>query len=405
MSAPQRRRIFVIAVAVGILALIVYGFLPKPIPVEAVQASRAALRVTVEEEGRTRVRNRFVVSAPVPGFLRRITLEAGDTVAKGQAIAGLEPLRSTALDPRSRAEAEAAVAAAQAALDAARENTRAATADAEYARERADRTKLLFANGYVARDALDQAQADAKRTEALRLSSEAAVIAAQADLDRTHSVLRYSAAAGGTDAKNTKETVIVRAPVSGRVLKLIRESEGVVNSGEPLLEIGNPLNLEVRIEALSADAVRIAKDMPVLFERWGGDTPLEGKVRVVEPSGFTKVSSLGVEEQRVLVIVGITSPPEIWERLGDGYRLDASFILWEGKNVLQVPASALFRQGEGWAIFTVENKRARLREVGVGRRNGLAAQILNGIADGELVIIHPEPEVQDGVRVRVNVKN
>jgi HlyD family secretion protein len=195
--------------------------------------------------------------------------------------------------------------------------------------------------------------------------------------------------------------VIVRSPVSGRVLKLHHESEGVVNSGEPLLDIGNPNRLEVKVEVLSADAVKIKEGTPVVFERWGGDRLLEGRVRTVEPAGFTKISSLGVEEQRVNVIVDFTSPSEVWRRLGDGYRLDSTFIIWEGKDVLQIPASAVFRRGDRWALFTVESRRARLREVEIGRRNGLAAQIVQGIAEGTVVITNPDDDIKDGVKVKV----
>lgn len=398
MKAEVRRRVFVVSVGAVVLTAVVYGFLPKPFPVDIARAARGPFRVTVEEEGRTRVKDRFVISAPVPGYLRRIDLEAGDTVSKGQVVAMLEPLRSAVLDPRSRAEAEAAVAAAQAALDAAAEKARAAEADDVYARQKLERTRKLYDGGYVAKDALDQAESDAKRAEAMKLSSEAARDAAKADLARAQSTLRYSAAEhAGTGGK----TVVIRTPASGKVLKLNRESEGVVNAGEPLLDIGNPQNLEVRVEVLSGDAVKIRKGMPVLFQRWGGDGNLEGKVSVVEPGGFTKISSLGVEEQRVIVIANFTSPASLWERLGDGYRLDASFIIWEGSDVLQVPASALFRRGDNWAVFVAENKRARLRTVEVGHRNGLAAEILSGIAEGEMVILHPDDSISNGGRVRV----
>jgi len=173
-----------------------------------------------------------------------------------------------------------------------------------------------------------------------------------------------------------------------------------VNSGEPLIDIGDPGKLEVKVELLSADAVKIKIGTPVFFERWGGDPALSGKVRVIEPAGFTKISSLGVEEQRVLVIADITSLPESWQRLGDGYRVDARFIIWEGKNVLQVPASALFRKGEGWAVFVVKNKRAHLRQVEIGHRTGLVAEIVSGISEGEMVIAHPDESIKDGTRVR-----
>lgn len=398
MTAQTRRRFFVITVGAVVLIAVIYGFIPRPVPVEIAAVERGPLRVTIEEEGRTRVRDRFVVSAPVAGYLRRITLEVGDTVTKGDRVAALEPLRSTVLDPRSRAEAEAASNAAQAAYDAAKERARAAAADAEYARERELRMQKLAANNYISKDDLEQAQAESKKAGANLLSAEAAVTAAKADLERALSVLRYSAAGDGGDSR---ETVIVRAPGRGRVLKLHRESEGVVNSGEPLLDIGNPRNLEVKVEVLSADAVKLKKDTRVVFERWGGDKDLEGRVRVVEPAGFTKVSSLGVEEQRVNVLVDLTSPFEVWQRLGDGYRLDTTFILWEGSDVLQVPASALFRKGDGWALFALENGHAALREVAIGKRNGLAAEIAQGLSEGATVITNPDDTLKDGVRVKV----
>jgi len=398
MKAEMRRRVLVITVAVVVGLGLVYGFLPKPVPVDVVTAKRGPLRVTVEEEGRTRVKDRFVVSAPVAGYLKRIDLAAGDVVRKGQQVAMLEPLRSTVLDPRSRAEAGSAIAAAQAALDAAKENARAASADADYAREREKRMNKLAAGGYIAQDELDQAMAGSKKAEANRLSAEAAVIAARADLERAQSALRFSAA---EQSATGEKAVMVRAPVGGRVLKLHRESEGVVNAGEPLLDLGDPRNLEVKTEVLSADAVKLRKGTPVLFERWGGDKPLAGSVRVVEPAGFTKISSLGVEEQRVLVIADLTSTAEGWQGLGDGYRLDTNFIIWEGADVLQVPASALFRKGEGWALFAVENSRARSKEVEVGHRNGLSAEILKGIPEGAVVIAHPDDSVKEGSRVRL----
>lgn len=395
MNAPLRRKIFVVTVGAVVLAAVVYGFLPKPVPVSAAPAARGPLRVTIEEEGRTRVRDRYTVSAPVAGYLRRIRLDVGDPVRKGDAVAALEPLRSAALDPRSRAEAEAAVGAARATYEAARERARAAAADADYAREREARMRKLAGSGYVSQDDLDQAVADLRKADANLESAEASVSAAQAELERARSVLQYSGAGGAAD------TVAVRSPVAGRVLKLHRESEGVVNSGDPLLDIGDPRNMEVRIEVLSADAVKLKRGTAVVFERWGGEQDLEGRVRVVEPAGFTKVSSLGVEEQRVNVLVDLTSPFAAWQRLGDGYRLDTTFVLWESGDVLQVPASALFRQGDGWALFVVEHGRARQRQVAVGKRNGLAAEIVQGVAEGETVITNPDDALQDGVRIRV----
>ena len=397
MTAQTRRRVFVLSVAAVVLLALVYGFMPRPIPVETARVSRGPLRVTVEEEARTRVHDRFVVSAPIPGFLQRIELDAGDRVRKNRLVAVIVPGRSTVLDPRSRAEAEATTNAARAALETAKERARAASADADYARQRLGRIKELFDGGFVSKDDHDQAEAAAKKADAVRDSSEAAVSTAKADLDRARSVLRYSGAAQKGAAG---EAVMVRSPVDGTVLKLHLKSEGMVNAGQPLLDLGNPRRLEVVAEVLSAQAVKIEKNMRVLFERWGGQPVLEGRVRVVEPSGFTKVSSLGVEEQRVLVIVDFTSPPEVWQNLGDGYRLDATFVIWEG-TVLQVPESALFRKNDRWALFIIENKRAKMLTVDVGRRTGVAAQVLSGVPEDAPVITHPDNAVTNGARVRV----
>lgn len=393
---PWRRNFGLILLAVILLAAIAYGFWPQPVAVDVVAVTRAPLQVTVEEEGKTRVVDRFVISAPVPGYVRRIELKVGDTVSQGQVLAEVEPLRSVILDPRSRAEAQARVAAAEAALRAAQEDAIAAQAEADYAASQLQRLRRLYPKGYISIETLQQAEAAARRTEARRSSSRFAVQVAKFDLEAARTALRYSVAQG---SRQIMEEAPVRAPVEGRVLKLKRESEGVVQAGEPLLEIGDPNSLEVEVEVLSADAVRISPGTRVLFERWGGVRPLEGRVRRVEPTGFTKVSALGVEEQRVLVIVDITSPTEQWQRLGDGYRVETSFILWEGDSVLQAPASALFRHGDGWALFVAANGRARLQPVQVGHRSGLAAEVVSPLKEGELVILHPDDSLADDVRI------
>lgn len=393
----SHRWIIVIIIIVGVISAIVYGFMPKPVTVDLVKVSRGSLKVTVEEEGKTSVKDRFVLSAPVAGFKRRIKLDVGDRVQKGQTLVELEPLKSNLLDPRSRAAAEAAVSSAKAALKVEEERVRAATADTEYAEKNFERIKKLHEGGYVAKDALEQAETGAKRTEANLLSAKAAVKVARFELDRALTALRHSAA---EETKIQDKIVMIQSPVSGSILKIYRESEGVVQPGEPLIDIGDPKKLEVKVEVLSADAVKIRPGTPVHFERWGGNSILSGKVRVVEPAGFTKISSLGVEEQRVFVIVDIIPSTEGEHSLGDGYRLEASFIIWEGKDVLQVPASTLFRKQDGWAVFVVKNNKALKREVKVGQRTGLAAEILSGLVEGEEVISHPDNSIEDGTRVR-----
>jgi HlyD family secretion protein len=222
---------------------------------------------------------------------------------------------------------------------------------------------------------------------------------ARFDLEAAQTALQYSIAGDGGEGEDTKDIVKLRAPVASRVLAIHHESEGVVVTGEDLLEIGDPAALEVAVDVLSADAVRIRPGGAVELQRWGGEQPLDGVVRIVEPSGFTKISALGVEEQRVWVIADIISPRELWQQLGDGYRVEAHFILWEGEDVLQLPASALFRHADGWAVFAIRDGRARRVAVQIGHSNGLVTEVLSGITAGEIVIVHPDDRIEDGVRV------
>ena len=394
----QTRRSFgLVAVALAVAAVLVWGFRPRPVAVELAMVTRGPLVVTVDEEGRTRVRNRFEVSAPVPGFVRRLRLEVGDPVARNQVVAELEPLRSTVLDPRARAEAEARVASAEFALQAAEQEAEAAAAEASRAKNEFERRKKLCETGCISREELDTAELLARRTVAERRSAEFAVEVARFELEAARTALSYSAA---QPTMSPAERVAVRAPVAGRVLRLARRSEGVVAAGETLIEIGDPAALEVEVDVLSSDAVQISPGTLVRLDRWGGEAGLLGRVRIVEPAGFTKISALGVEEQRVWVITDLTSPPEHWQRLGDGYRVDASFVLWQGEDVLQVPAGALFRHGDGWAVFAVDDDRAVRRAVSLGRRNAHAAQVLEGLAAGQRVVLHPSNRIDDGTRVK-----
>ena len=393
----KQRWLIISGIVAAVILLIVYGFLPKPVNVVTSNVKRGMFADVVEEEGKTRVKERFVISAPVAGYMRRVMLDAGDAVKKGQVVVELEPLRSVVLDPRSRAEAVAAVSAAEAALKAAEEKLKAAVAEAQYAASNLARIQDLFKESLVSHDNLDIAEREARRTEAIRLSSEADVRVARFELDKAKSALHYSAAEKGASGNHI---VTVRSPSDGRVLKLHRESEGTVTAGEPLIDIGDPSYLEAKVEVLSDSAVRISPGTRVVFERWGGQFPLEGIVRTVEPEAFTKISSLGVEEQRVLVIADFTSTPENRLELGDGYRVEARFIIWEGQNILQVPANALFRKGSAWSLFTVENGRAREHNVNIGHQNGLAAEILSGLNEGEEVILYPDESIRDGTKVK-----
>lgn len=391
-----RRILFWLVVVGGVVAAIVWGFMPRPIPVETAVVERGPLRVTVEEEGKTRVIDRFVVSAPVAGFARRLNADVGDVVKRGQTLLMLDPLRSTVLDPRSRAEAQARVAVAEAALKRAQKDLEAAAAESRLWETQLKRRRELHDAGTIADEVLTETEASAERSVAQERSAEYAVEVARLELEAAQTSLRHSAA---QSSGRPAESVAVRAPIGGRVLKVVRESEGVVNAGEPLIEIANPSGLEVEVELLSADAVKVGPGTRVLYERWGGERPLQGVVRTVEPVGFTKISALGVEEQRVLVISDITSPPDEWDRLGDGYRVEARFILWEGAGVLQIPSSTLFRHGDGWAVFAMEEGIAVQKPIELGHRNGLIAEVVSGLQEGDTVITHPDDAIDDGVEV------
>ena len=388
-----RRRIVVGTVAVLLAAGVAYGFYPKPLELDIATATRGPLRVTIEQEGRTRVVDRYVVAAPVDGYARRIRFDVGSTVKANEVVAELEPARPAAPDARSRAAAQAMVRAASSNLGAARQRHDAARTESALAQQEHARIRSLRAAGYATAADLDRAASNAERARAMLRTAEFGAASAAHELEAARTALQYAATPG------VGGLVALRSPVSGRVLKIPRKSEGPVGAGQPLIEIGDPRSLEVEVDLLSSEAVRVGPGTRVEFDRWGGERPLLGEVKRVEPAGFTKVSALGVEEQRVWTIVGFTSPAATWERLGDGYRVEASFIVWEGRDVLQVPASALFRDSGQWAAYVLEDGRARKRLVEPGVGNGLHTQLLNGIRVGQQVIAHPDDRVRDGVRV------
>lgn len=396
MNHALRRKLGIAGVLLAVALAVLYGFLPRTQEVDFVRVTRGPLQVTIEEEGRTRLKERFVISSPTAGYMRRVESKVGDPVREGQTVATLEPLRSQALDPRSRAAAEAVVSAAAAALAAAIERERAATADADYAQKRAERISNLYARRSVARDQYEQTESDATKAQAIRLSVQAGVDTARSELERAKTALRNFSTSG-----ENRESITISSPVDGAVFRIYRESEGAVQAGQPLMDIGNVRDLEVRVEVLSSDAVRIVPGMTVWFKRWGRDEPLTGRVRRVEPAGFTKISSLGVEEQRVLVIADITSPPEMWRALGDSYRLEAHFVVWEAQDILQVPASALFRLGKEWCVFVEEQGKARRRTVEIGQRTGLAVQVISGLKEKERVVAYPDDAITEGTRIRL----
>ena len=386
-----------ILLALALAGLAVRGFMPRPVAVDPAPVSRGPLEVTISEEARTRLKDRYVLSAPVAGTACRSVFDVGDPVSEGQVLATIRPLPARAPDARARAEARAATAAAQAAVAAARQRLEAAVAETELARSELERLEPLGRRQLVPEETVDRARAALKGALAVERSARYGVEVAGHELEAARTRLAYTGEDRDFDAGDVVE---VRAPVAGVVLAIEQTCEGIVSAGDPLLEIGDTRSLEVIAEVLSADAVRITPGMTVRFERWGGGQPLEGIVRRVEPVGFTKISALGVEEQRVIVVSDFVSPESAWVRLGDGYRLEAEFLIWHSDDVLQVPAGALFRVDEDWAAFWIDRGRARLARVTLGRHGGTAAEVVEGLDEGQQVIVHPPDEVRSGVRVR-----
>ncbi len=377
-----------------VAALLAVGFWPSAAPVELAPATRGPLRVTVDEEGETRVRDRFVVSAPVAGRALRVELEPGDIVRRGETVvATFLPAAAVPLDARSRAEAEAAVAAARAALGSTRAERERAQAALALARSELVRHRELAAQRIVSRQALEAKETEARAAEEALRAAEFAVASA------THQGEMAGARLLPAGATGPARPFAIRSPIDGVVLKRLRESEAVVPAGEPLLELGDPRRLEIVSDLLSTDAVKVRPGAPVLLEQWGGDHPIRARVRRVEPSGFVKVSALGVEEQRVNVVMDFEDPLGAWSALGDGYRVEVRIVVWEGDGVLKVPTSSLFRRGDDWAVFAVSGGRTEMRVVEVGRRNGAFAEVVSGLREGEPVVLHPSDSLRDGSRV------
>jgi HlyD family secretion protein len=397
--SPTQRRIALWGSLAALLALgLAWAFTPRPVLVELVEVRPGTLRVTVDEEGETRVRDVFVLSAPMTGRTKRIDVEVGEPVIAGETVvAEIEPSDPALLDARTEIEGEAAIRSAEAALELARAEVVRAEAELDFARAELSRNTNLRDRGIVADRDLDAAEREFRTRTAALGTARAALQERSFDLDRARA--RLVSPLEAQDPHGHCECIPIRAPVSGVVLRVVRESEGVVQAGEPLVEIGDPRDLEIVVDLLSADAVQVEPGMPVVIEGWGGAHPLSGTVRRVEPFGFTKVSALGIEEQRVNAIVDLLDPPELWQRLGHGYRVEARVVLWEGENVLVLPASSVFRDEGGWAVFVVEAGVARLRRVERGHHTGLAVEILSGLEPGESVVLYPNERVADGVRV------
>jgi len=396
MIDTTRKRILIWG-GLGLAAalLLFFALRPPAVSVEVAAAARGPMRVTLDHEGKTRVHDRYTVSAPVAGTVRRIELEPGDPVIGGETVvATFAPSAPIPLDSRTRAEAEAAEAAGRTELERAKAAAAAAAAQAELARSELDRRRGLATAGVVSASELEAAETAARGAEEALAAERAAVGSARHNLAAARARLLEPT---GEDGSRT--VVSLKAPIDGVVLRRLHESQSPVAAGEPLLEIANLEDLETVSDYLSADAVEIRPGMAVDIDQWGGGGTLKGVVRRVEPYGFTKISALGVEEQRVNVIASFTDPRSAWQSLGDGYRVETRVEIWHDDQVLQVPEGALFRRGDGWALFTDEDGRAHSNQVQVGHRDGLHAEILAGISEGAAVIVNPSDDVSDGARV------
>ena len=395
----RRRWIFWGGVAAFVIVAIVFAFRPAPVLVDVAVIERGTLEVTVEDDGETRVKEVFTVSAPITGHMLRIDGKVGDKVVAGETVlAEMLPQAPEFLDVRSRREAETEVKAAEAALVLAEAERDKAQAELNFAKAELIRAKELARKGNISKSSLDRAEMEANSRDAALSTSVANVKVRSFALETAKARLIDP----GPIAKPAGSCCVsIRAPVSGRILHLIQESEQVVEAGTPLVEIGDPVDLEIKVDLLSSDAVNVKEGDRVIIEGWGGPKALIGRVRRVEPSGFTKVSALGIEEQRVNVIIDFVGDPDEREGLAHGYRVDAKIVVWSGADVLTVPLGALFRDGGEWAVFVVEDGSARLTRVEIGRNGTFDAEVLGGLEAGAMVILHPSDRIQDGVAVEL----
>jgi HlyD family secretion protein len=392
--AVSVRRIVWMLVTVAAVAIAALTLRPRPIEVETAEVVRGALRVTVNEEGETRLRRRFMVSAPVSGRVQRIDLRPGDPVEAGRTVlATIKPALPVPMDARTRATAEARVQAADAAASRARADRQRMTVERDHAAEEAKRARALFESGYGSKETLDAADARFRTAQESVTAGDFAIRTAEFDLAQARAAL-ISGAATPSD-----RPVVVTSPIRGVVLRRAQESEAVVVAGAPLVEVGDLHDLEIVADLLSADAVRVAPGAAVVVDRWGGDRELAGRVARIEPSGFMKISALGVEEQRVNVVIHFVDPPEARASLGDGFRVEVRIVVWEQSDVVKVPTSALFRFDSRWAAFVVEDGRLVRREVMIGQRDERDAQVVGGLSPGDRVVVYPGESLAEGARI------
>lgn len=391
--------------ALLVVAFFAFAFWPRPTLVDIGAATRGAMIVTIDEEARTRVRDSYVISAPINGRLLRVGIDPGAEVTKDETVvAEMTPVYPAALDIRTKEQAAAAVEAARAGLSLARAEARKARADADFASDEVERARELYKGEALAKRGLDRAEIAYTSARAALQAANSAISMRAAELERAEAMLTPPATGASADpARAAAETIAIRSPVSGHILRVFQESEAIVNAGAPILEVGDPhTDLEIVAELLSSDAVKVSRGDRVIIDKWGGDKTLAGVVDRVEPLGFTKVSALGVEEQRVNAIIAFEGGRNDDERLGDGFRVEVRIVIWENAAALRAPASALFRTDGDWAVFKIDRDRARRTIVKIGRNNGVDAEVVSGLDEGDRIVLFPGGGVEDGALVAPN---
>ena len=391
-----RRLVWLVVLAV-IVAGIVLAFRPQPVLVDTAIVDRGPLRVTVDEDGRTRIRERYIVSAPLNGRLQRVRLDPGDSVQQNETVvATIEPLDPSLLDERTLAETRARVSAAEAEIKRAESLVERAKVTLDQAEAELGRVHRLAEQGGASTEEVETAQLGFRTAErdhqAARFSREIA----QFERDLARAALTRSS---GKPDDASAEYLVIKAPISGKVLRVFEENSRVITPGTQLLEIGDPSDLELEIDVLSSDGVQIRPGQDVVIDHWGGDQPLHGTVRLIEPSAFTKISALGVEEQRVNVIVDLTAPPEERPGLGDAFRVEAHIVTWHDDDTLKIPTSSLFRSGDDWCVFAVRDGVSQQVTVKPGRRNSLEVEINDGLNEGDEIVLYPGDRIQHGTQV------
>ncbi|QUS59160.1 efflux RND transporter periplasmic adaptor subunit [Pseudovibrio brasiliensis] len=385
---------------------LVLSFWPETYTVDLVQAKKDRITVSVTESGRTQVKDVFVVSTPYSGRVMRVDVIPGDNVTINETVVvHMLPILPGQLDSRSREQALATIGAAKAAVDVARAELDKAWLDVELSEKEYARQEKLSASGTVSQVALERALREVRFAKATKVTAEAAIVMREAELASANAQLIDFEASRGSEAKAERGGVPIYAPASGRVLKVVQQSEATLPAGSPVVEIGNLDDLEIVVELLSTDAVNIKPGDPVKISSWGGTKPLKGVVGRIEPMAFTKVSSLGVEEQRVKVIVWFDDDERFRRGLGHGYKVEAEIVTWADDEALVIPSTALFRSQGGWAVFRIEGGRARVQAVTVGQNNGLLASILSGIKPNDFVIKYPPKEIREGSSVHARNQN